>query len=112
MAKLRLTILLLLATFALAADPNPADYAITVHVSASRIALAGNEIPFQELIVTIDGKKYELRCRNVNALLPVGDYKATLVRDEHKTVYDSSQSYEFLFPDKKTRKYDVVGQTE
>lgn len=112
MTKLALAVLLL-SSFALAADTsNPADYNITVHVSSSRIVLEGNEFPFQELNVTVDGKKYVLRCRSINALLPLGDYKAKLARDEHRTAYDSSQAYEFLFPDKKTRKYDVVGQTE
>jgi len=41
-----------------------------------------------------------------------GDYKARLVKDEHKTAYDSYQIYEFLFPDKKTRQYHLVGITE
>ena len=48
----------------------------------------------------------------VNAMLEIGDYKAKLIRDEHHTKYDSLQVYEFLFPDKKTRKFEVVGQTE
>ena len=41
-----------------------------------------------------------------------GDYKAKLVKDEHLTAYESTQIYEFLFPDKKTRKFIVVGETE
>ena len=45
-------------------------------------------------------------------MLEIGDYKAKLIRDEHHTKYDSLQVYEFLFPDKKTRKFEVVGQTE
>jgi hypothetical protein len=45
-------------------------------------------------------------------LLALGDYKAKLVKDEHKTTYGSNQVYEFLFPDKKTRQFTVVGQTE
>jgi len=44
--------------------------------------------------------------------LALGDYKAKLVRDEHKTSYESAQVYEFLFPDKKTRRFEVVGQSE
>jgi hypothetical protein len=38
--------------------------------------------------------------------------------DEHRTLYDSShtydssQEYEFLLPDKKTRKFFVSGETE
>jgi len=41
-----------------------------------------------------------------------GDYKAKLVRDDHKNAYDSFQDYEFLFPDGKTREYFLVGITE
>jgi hypothetical protein len=44
--------------------------------------------------------------------LALGDYKAKLVKDEHKKTYESLQEYEFLLPDKKTRKFSVVGQTE
>jgi hypothetical protein len=33
-----------------------------------------------------------------------GDYKARLVQDVHKTGYESSQAYEFLFPDKNNEK--------
>jgi hypothetical protein len=110
--KLTVAVLLLLSASAFATDPKSADYTVTIHVTSSRIALQGNEFPFQELNVTIDGKKFELRCRNVNSLLPLGDYKAKLLRDEHSTAHDSSETYEFLFADKKTRKYDVVGISE
>jgi hypothetical protein len=44
--------------------------------------------------------------------MALGDYKAKLVKDEHETVYDSVRVYEFLFVDKKTRKFDVIGQSE
>jgi hypothetical protein len=44
--------------------------------------------------------------------LALGDYKAKLVKDEHESAYDSYQVYEFLLPDKKTRKFVVVGQSE
>jgi hypothetical protein len=47
-----------------------------------------------------------------NLVLALGDYKAKLVQDDHKTAYDSLQVYEFLFADKKTRKFEVVGQME
>jgi len=45
-------------------------------------------------------------------LLALGDYKAKLVKDDHKTPYESIRMYEFQFPDKKTRKFAVAGQTE
>jgi hypothetical protein len=77
------------------------------------MVLEGNTIASnQRLEVTIDGKKYELRARGINALLALGDYKAKLVRDEHRSPYDSYQVYEFLFPDKKTRRFEVVGHWE
>ena len=49
---------------------------------------------------------------SLGQLLVLGDYKAKLVKDEHRTTYDSYQVYEFLFPDGKTRKFQVVGQIE
>jgi hypothetical protein len=72
------------------------------------------------LAVIIEGKKYELESAalfkaNLEAgvtLLALGDYKAKLVQDIHNTTYESSQAYEFLFTDKKTRKFFVVGQSE
>jgi hypothetical protein len=112
--KLALGVLLLLSGLASAGvNPNPADYTINVHVSSSRMVLEGDAIAFnQRLNVTIEGKKYELRSSSINALLALGDYKAKLVRDDHRTGYDSYQVYEFLFPDNKTRKFEVVGMTE
>jgi hypothetical protein len=44
--------------------------------------------------------------------LAVGDYKAKLVKNEHKGNYGFRQEYEFLFSDQKTKKFRVVGQTE
>ena len=111
MHKLTLSIFLLLATISHASDPKPADYTITIHVSASRIASAGTGI--QDLDVIINARKYELISdRAVGQLLALGDYKAKLVEDSHKTTYESNQFYEFLFPDDKTRKFQVVGQSE
>jgi hypothetical protein len=113
MNKLILTILLLLPALAWAADPNPADYTISVHVASTRMLLEGNPpIYAQQLNVIINGKKYVLECTAVNSLLALGDYKAKLVKDDHKSPYDSKQVYEFLFPDSKTRKFLVVGQSE
>lgn len=76
--------------------------------------------PVQRLSVIIDGKKFELEAlatsrSNLQAgvtLLALGDYKARLVRDIHTTAYESSQAYEFQFPDKKNRAFMVVGQSE
>jgi|SRR5947209_6933483 len=113
--------LLLFATFSWAA-PNPDEYSINVHVSASHWVMDPNLSKFaqalQKLDVIIDGKKYELEAisygnlRAVTPLLALGDYKAKLIQDQHKVTYESSQMYEFIFPDKKTMKFNVVGQSE
>jgi hypothetical protein len=105
-------VILLFSAVAWAADPNPAEYTINVHVSASRMVWEGSPALSQELDVIVEGKRYVLFSSNVNALLALGDYKAKIVKDEHRTAYDSFQVYEFLFPDKKTRKFTVVGLTE
>ena len=104
--------ILLFSAVACAADPNPAEYTINVHVSSSRMVLETSLLFSQELDVVIEGKRYELLAANANALLALGDYKAKLVKDEHRTAYESFQVYEFLFPDKKIRKFTVVGVTE
>jgi hypothetical protein len=75
----------------------------------------------QHLGVVIDGKKYEINSKeNYYAVLKTGDYKARLlgsharfpvVSPDYETSY-ASTSYEFLFPDGKTRKYMVVGVSE
>lgn len=122
MKRVVLFVLLLLGTLASAA-PNPSEYSIDVHVNSSYWMMAPSFVssgePVQRLVVTIEGKKYELEAPARRAhlqtsvtLLALGDYKAKLVLDVHKTTYEASQAYEFLFPDKKTRKFFVVGQTE
>jgi hypothetical protein len=111
MKKLAFVVLSFCAV-AWAADPNAAEYSINVHVSSSRMVWEGSPALSQKLDVIIEGKRYELFASNINALLALGDYKAKLVRDEHRTGYDSFQVYEFLLPDKKTRKFTVVGLTE
>jgi hypothetical protein len=112
--KITLGTLLLFSLFAWAGtNPNPAEYSVNVHVSVSRVASDGVYLGYQRLNVVIDGKKYELESEiRPGTLLALGDYKAKLVDDEHKAAYDSVQVYEFLFPDKKTRKFAVVGQIE
>jgi hypothetical protein len=121
MKKTVLLIPLLLATCSWAAT-NPDDYSIDVHVTSSRWFMEPSTIgprARQKLDVIIDGKKYELEAfafpGNIEAgvtLLALGDYKAKLIQGQHKTTYEASQTYEFLLPDKKTRKFIVVGLTE
>jgi len=108
--KIALAALLLFSALAWAGTiPNPADYTINVHVTASNSYIAH---PVLILNVVIGGKNYVLRGYLGGSLLALGDYKAKLVRDEHKVAYESIQEYEFLFPDMKTAKFGVVGQTE
>jgi hypothetical protein len=105
--KITLTILLLLSAFAWAGTiPKPADYTVNVHVTRAHYSHS-----LQKLDVIINGEKFELE-GSESMLLALGDYKAKLVRDDHKSTYGSSQAYEFLFPDQKTRKFWVIGQSE
>ena len=118
MKKITVAVLpLLLSTYAWGGsktnptEPNPADYTIIVHVSACHLSFAPPSV-FQDLDVVINGNKYELQATSSNGVLALGDYKAKLVQDVHKTAYESSQTYEFLFSDMKVRKFSVIGQTE
>ena len=123
MKRTALFVMLLLTTVTWAAQ-QPEEYSINIHVNASywrmEPSILSGPVPVQILVVIIDGKKYELEApaplrANLEAgvtYLALGDYKAKLVQNLHKTTYESSQAYEFQFPDKKTRKFFVVGQTE
>jgi hypothetical protein len=110
MSRIALAVLLFLSAHAWAGEnPDPAEYSITIHVSSSNTPPGGR----QDLGVIIDGRKYELLSNlPTGTLLTLGDYKAKLVTDEHKNAYDSVRVYEFLLSDKKTRKFEVTGQTE
>jgi len=116
MKQVALFVLLAVSIFVWAA-PNPDEHPINVHVISSYfVASTGmfeKPVTVQKLNVLIDGKKYELSAPAAKTgLLALGDYKARLVQDEHKTAYESHQAYEFLFPDKNVRKFFVTGQTE
>jgi hypothetical protein len=105
------------------AVPQSKDYPVNVHVRSSHWNMEPSLIeshPVLRLQVVIEGKNAELAApatlnanfqAGVTLLLP-GDYKARLVQDVRKTSYESSQAYEFLLPDKKTRKFVVVGLSE
>ena len=117
MKKITVAILLLLFACTWAGskpyptDPNPADYTTTVHVSACHLSFV-SLTTLQNLDVVINGKAYQLQAISNDGVLALGDYKAKLVQDVHKTAYESSQTYEFLFSDMKVRKFSVIGQTE
>jgi len=110
MKSAALVVLFLLGTLAPAAQ-TPNEYPITIHVTSSYYqgGVFGRQ---QELDVVVDGRKYSLAGATSATLLALGDYKAKLVRDTHKTTYESYQEYELLLPDKKTRRFVVVGQSE
>jgi hypothetical protein len=114
MKKVLPAILLMLSSIVWAAgNPDTANYSVSIHVSSSKMVPETTSISFAQVLnVIINGRKYELRAGGVNALLALGDYKARLVRDDHRNPYDAFQVYELLFSDKKTRKFEVVGQWE
>ncbi|MGA2218546.1 MAG: hypothetical protein ABSG51_10695 [Terracidiphilus sp.] len=92
-----------------AADkPNPADYVVKVHISASHLkAECVNGLCSNILYVNsiLNGKKIELSGTAVNfkrtlMLFAPGDYSAKLIKDVHNS--DGSQfnqEYDLLFPD-------------
>lgn len=93
------------------------SYPVSVHVSSSRYeTLPGRfdgSVAVLTLNVVIDGKKYELGAEaGKTGLLAPGDYKARLLKDEHVSAYESRQEYEFQFPDKRVKKFYVIGQSE
>jgi hypothetical protein len=115
--KNRFLVFVLLFSDAVWAAPpaKPAEYNIVVHVSASSTIKHSESSPrYQQLDVSIDGKKYKLESvLGVREVLMLGDYKARLVTNVHgRGDYDSLQVYEFQFSDKKTREFQVVGLLE
>ena len=119
------SLVILCSTFAIAA-PNPADFPETLHVTGSHLVFdisGGHVIPAQRLEVIASGKKYELYGTSLssidngtdhlhNGVLPIGDYKAKLIREDLKPSYLLFLSYKILLPDGKTTTLSVVGQSE
>jgi hypothetical protein len=103
MKKIALSMLILCATFAIAA-PNPSDYNVTVHVIASESHPTGTTA-IQEITVIIDGKKCRLQGASLG-VLALGDYKAKLT-ETHRNSYDIYRYYQFLMPDGKTRDFTL-----
>jgi hypothetical protein len=92
--------------------PNPADYPVKVHISATRVhddcSGFGDSVSCDRKLIAnaiLDGKKFELSgnvvyIKRSMLLLSPGDYQAKLTKDSHKT--DStlfSQEYDLLLPD-------------
>jgi len=105
--------LLLCAMSAFAAKkPDPADYNVTVHVTASRV-----DGCIRELDAVIGGVNYQLSaaCAKIPisvGVLKLGDYKAKLVKDDRSSAFFIMQAYEILFPDGTKKKFDVVGVSQ
>jgi hypothetical protein len=118
MKKVLIAILLLTPALACAENKgNPADFTIAVHVQSSRSIYRSSAArtvieTTQHLDVIIDGKKYALEAWDFRDVLPVGDYKARISKDDVKPDHEYSRVYELQFADGTTRKYAVVGETE
>lgn len=108
MKRTTFAVLLLCSAIAFAQLPNPADYTVTVHVTASRISRPINQAgqAGQQIQVIIEGKKYELESLS-DGVLALGDYKAKL-KEIHRNSYDIYKTYQFLMPDGKTRNFNFT----
>lgn len=99
-----------------------ADYPVSVHVTTSRMGKDCGEVTkgssgckvTQVLDVVIDGTKYELQAETLLAkgVVALGDYKARLVSDKKKPTNEIMRQYELQFPDRSTRKFEVIGVME
>ncbi len=113
MSTFRLVPLLFVALSvpASASDVNPADYNVTVHVVASHWITTNTSLGTQQIQATIDGQPVELQGES-RGVLALGDYKALRVLNDYHIKpngYDTYTAYVFLFPDGKTRIYQVTG---
>jgi hypothetical protein len=85
----------------------------SIFMSADRVVVEDGRYYKQKLSVVIDRRKCELaEYGATNWLLAIGDYRAKLIKDEHRGTYDSYRIYELLLPDNKTRQFRLVGETE
>jgi hypothetical protein len=96
---------------------NSADYTVNIHVAASRIGIDCDSASCknaQILSVLIDGIKYELQSETYfpKGIVALGDYKAALIGDKAKPTREFTRTYDLMFPDKSTRTFRVIGQTE
>jgi hypothetical protein len=101
--------LLLCTTFVQASEkPNPADFTIKVHITASHLKTECADVNCKNILYAdsiLNGKKIELSgvaviVKKTLMLIIPGDYPARLIRDEHNS--DSTlfnQEFELLLPD-------------
>jgi hypothetical protein len=104
-----LLFLVLCAAFTLAAQtPNPADYTMKVHISASHLQGDCDQLgcgTYLHADSTLNGKKLQLsgnvvRVKNIPMLIAPGDYPAKLTKDVHNsngTLF--VQGFDVLLPD-------------
>ncbi len=108
--------LLMLLVASASAQADTAAYPLTATVQSSRITVqcdASLCIPYLEISALIDGRHLELvGGRAKDGILALGDYKARLVTDKHKTPYFSQQEYELQYPDGATEKFSVTGESK
>ena len=117
--KAPIYLLILLAAFA-SAQTDTTAYPLTVTVEGSHVAIQCDEmngtsicVPYLEVSGLINGHHFELRGGVAkNGILVLGEYKAKLLQDVHKTPYLSSQTYEFQYPDGATEKFAVIGESK
>jgi len=121
MKRVLAVLALVIPALGFAAAPNAQEYSIQVHVAKSWIAVdcgGGRCSPVVRLEVLIDGKKFQLEDQKPrSAVLRPGDYSAKLLKNPRAinishAAYDDMKTFEFLFPDGQTRKYDLVGEEE
>jgi hypothetical protein len=125
MARVFVFLILLssLSVIAQEAKPNPDDYKVNVHVKSSRLGESCSSVSnggsvcvwVHELKVEIDGKTYDLGSETLKwyaGVLRTGSYKARMLKQDAKRSYEYNRTYELLFPDGRTRKYQVTAEYE
>ena len=110
--------LLLCATCLQAKDkPNPADYAIKMHISGSNIEPYSGGT-YLHVDTNLNGKKIELTgaavtYKRIDMLLIPGDYPAKLLNDsQNPNSAWLGQDYELLLPDGTTWHCSISGISE
>jgi len=108
-----IALLILLSPFLCAhakSKPNPADYAITVHVTGSHLIDRGG-YTCESIDTIVDGQRYLMR--NINCqqtyVFQLGDYPARIVKEDKIHTYELMRIYEFLLPDGQTRQFQISG---
>ncbi len=111
-----LCLLLCAATLQAKDKPNPADFPIKIHISASQISPSREALPFKVNAI-LNGEKVILGGNLVSGRLwPVirpGDYQIRLKKDDSEK--DGSiirQEYELLLPNGELWQCNIVGISE